>query len=152
MEEKTKKIIKNSEIVAIVLQIFILIHFIFLKDSFFDGKFACEIKGYASDNKLNIDEMKFGQVFGYCKDSDGFSYFLNVAFIFFANLFVAIFSIIGVIMNINSLKSNSNVFFQIYFFIYSLITGFIELYFFIIDERPFSLNPQDFNNFKEKRE
>ena len=55
-------------------------------------------------------------------------------------------------MNINSLKSNSNAFFQIYFFIYGLITGFIELYFFIIDERPFSLNPQDFNNFKEKRE
>ena len=82
MEEKTKKFIKNSEIVAIVLQIFILIHFIFLKDSFFDNKFACEIKGYASQNKLNFDEMKFGQVFGYCKDSDGFSNFVNVALSF----------------------------------------------------------------------
>ena len=117
MEEKTKKIIKNSEIVAIVLQIFILIHFIFLKDSFFDGKFACEIKGYASENELKFDEMKFGRVFGYCKVSDSFSNFLNVAFIFFTNLFVAIFSIIGVIMNINSLKSNSNAFFQ-YTFLY----------------------------------
>ena len=53
-------------------------------------------------------------------------------------------------MNINSLKSNSNAFFQIYFFIYSLITGFIELYFCIIDERPFNLNPQDLIISKKK--
>ena len=97
----------------------LLSFYIFLKDSFFDGRFACEIKSYVSQNKLNFDEMKFGQAFGYCKDSDSFNNLLNVAFIFFANLFAAIFSIIGVIMNINSLKSNTNAFFQIYFFKYS---------------------------------
>ena len=152
MEEKNKKIIKNSEIVALVLQIFILIHFIFLKDSFYDSKFACDIIRNDYENKLNFDNMKFGEVFGYCKENDGLDNFINVVFIFFLHIFVGIFSIVGVKININSLKSNSNAFNQICYFIYTLIIGCIELYFCIIDKRPFSLDQNDFNDLKEKRE